>query len=244
MSQKKDERIRQVNLLQRILTRPELGSIFGLIIIVATFMFLTGPFNEWTGERNTFGPMFLNPIGIQGWVELAAFVGILAIGAALLMIAGEFDLSIGANIALSGHVFALLLLWEGVPIIGGFNIPFALLITFAFLAGIGAFMGYLVVRTGLPSFIVTLGFWFASRGLAVFMGQTFQQQSRLSQHPPPSQHPPQNHLSATNFLVSKRKRSVLRTSSTNALWKKPTRQVFRDQRQIPLASLLKSLVNQ
>lgn len=179
MSQQ-DERIRQVNVFQRLLTRPELGSIFGLIVILGTFMFLTGPFNEWTGERNVFLAMFWNPIGVQGWVELAAFVGILAIGAALLMIAGEFDLSIGANIALSGHVFALLLLWEGVPLIGGFNIPSAIIITFLFLAGIGAFMGFLVVRTGLPSFIVTLGFWFASRGLAVFMGQTFQKQSRLS----------------------------------------------------------------
>ena len=49
--------------------------------------------------------MWLNPIGIQAWVELAAFVGILAIGASLLMIAGEFDLSMGANIALAGHSF-------------------------------------------------------------------------------------------------------------------------------------------
>ena len=187
-----DERIRKINIFQRLLTRPELGSVFGLIIIVATFMLLTGPFNEWTGERNTFGPMFLNPIGIQGWVELAAFIGILAIGAALLMIAGEFDLSIGANIALSGHIFALLILWNHMfwPVWDGwqfsgvqpFNVPLpvALILTFLVLGAVGAFIGFLVVRTGLPSFIVTLGFWFASRGLAVFMGQSFLKQSRLS----------------------------------------------------------------
>ena len=57
-----------------------------------------------------FTAMWGNPIGIQAWVELAAFVGILAIGASLLMIAGEFDLSMGADIALAGHSFALLLI--------------------------------------------------------------------------------------------------------------------------------------
>ena len=41
-------------------------------------------------------------------------------------------------------------------------------------------IGVIVVRTGLPSFIVTLAFWFASRGFAVFLSQTFFNQSRLS----------------------------------------------------------------
>ena len=74
--------------------------------------------------------MWLKSIGIQAWVELAAFVGILAIGASLLMIAGEFDLSMGANIALAGHSFAILMLF-GVPI------QFAILLTFIELAFLG-----------------------------------------------------------------------------------------------------------
>lgn len=169
MATSADERIRQVGAMQRLASRPELGSVFGLVIIVTTFMILTG-------ISGTFTAMWLNPIGIQAWVELAAFVGILAIGAALLMIAGEFDLSMGANIALSGHSFALLLIF-GVPV------PLAILITFAELALLGCFIGNIVVRTGLPSFIVTLGFWFISRGLAVFLSQTLVSQSRLSVKP-------------------------------------------------------------
>ena len=161
-----DERLRKVGALQTFVSRPELGSVFGLAIIVITFMTLTS-------ISGTFSAMWTNPIGIQAWVELAAFVGILAIGASLLMIAGEFDLSMGANIALAGHSFALLLLF-GVPVVP------AIFLTFVELAILGYIMGSIVVRTGLPSFIVTLGFWFASRGFAVFLSQTLVNQSRLS----------------------------------------------------------------
>ena len=191
-----DERLRKVGALQTFVSRPELGSVFGLAIIVITFMTLTsisGTFSAmWTNpigiqawvELAAFvgilaiGASLLmiagaNPIGIQAWVELAAFVGILAIGASLLMIAGEFDLSMGANIALAGHSFALLLLF-GVPVVP------AIFLTFVELAILGYIIGSIVVRTGLPSFIVTLGFWFASRGFAVFLSQTLVNQSRLS----------------------------------------------------------------
>jgi len=161
-----DERIRTRSFVQRSLERPELGSIFGLLIIAAAFMVMTA-------SSGTFSAMWTNPVGIQAWVELAAFVGILAIAAALLMIAGEFDLSIGANIALAGHSFALWLLF-------GWPIGLAILFTFIELALVGATIGLIVVRTGLPSFIVSLGFWFASRGVAVFMSQTLLNQSRLS----------------------------------------------------------------
>ena len=164
-----DERIREIGFFKNIFSRPELGSIFGLLIIVVTFMILTS-------ISGTFGAMWLNPIGIQAWVELAAFVGILAIGASLLMIAGEFDLSMGANIALAGHSVAILMLF-GVPI------QFAILLTFIELAFLGFIIGTIVVRTGLPSFIGTLAVWCASRGFAVFLSQTFFNQSRLSIKP-------------------------------------------------------------
>ena len=127
--------LRKVGALQTFVSRPELGSVFGLAIIVITFMTLTS-------ISGTFSAMWTNPIGIQAWVELAAFVGILAIGASLLMIAGEFDLSMGANIALAGHSFALLLLF-GVPVVP------AIFLTFVELAILGYIMGSIVVRTGL-----------------------------------------------------------------------------------------------
>ena len=100
-----DERLRKVSSLQSFVSRPELGSVFGLAIIVVTFMSLTT-------VSGTFSAMWTNPIGIQAWVELAAFVGILAIGASLLMIAGEFDLKYGSKYSLGGPFVCLVInLW-------------------------------------------------------------------------------------------------------------------------------------
>ena len=100
-----DERLRKVSSLQSFVSRPELGSVFGLAIVVVTFMSLTT-------VSGTFSAMWTNPIGIQAWVELAAFVGILAIGASLLMIAGEFDLSMGANSLGRAFVCLVINLWR------------------------------------------------------------------------------------------------------------------------------------
>jgi len=75
------------------------------------------------------------------------------------MIGGEFDLSAGVMIGSTSLVTGLLcteLHW---------NIWPALLVSLAFAAGIGLFNGLLVSRTGLPSFIVTLGSFFILQGL-------------------------------------------------------------------------------
>ena len=167
-----DERIRNVGFVEDLLRRPELGSIFGLIIVVVAYMLLTGPINVAAGHKNTFADMWVSSQGVQAWVELTAYIGIIAIAAALLMISGEFDLSIGANVALGGHTLAMMIL-AGVPI------PLAILLTFVLLALIGFLTGFLVVTTGLPSFIVTLGFWFANRGFANYLAFRVHDTSRL-----------------------------------------------------------------
>jgi len=167
-----DERIRKVGFFENLLRRPELGSIFGLIIVVVAYMLLTGPINEATGHNNTFADMWINSQGVQAWVELTAYIGIIGIAAALLMISGEFDLSIGANVALGGHTMAMMVL-AGVPL------PLAILLTLAFLAFMGFVTGILVVTTGLPSFIVTLGFWFANRGFANYLAFRVHDSARL-----------------------------------------------------------------
>ena len=167
-----DERIRKVGLIEGLLRRPELGSVFGLIIVVVAYMLLTGPINEASGHKNTFLDMWVASQGVQAWVELTAYIGIIGIAAALLMISGEFDLSIGANIALGGHSLAMMVL-AGIPLL------LALLITLALMAFVGFVTGLLVVTTGLPSFIVTLGFWFANRGFANYLAFRVHDTSRL-----------------------------------------------------------------
>ncbi|MGI0115419.1 ABC transporter permease [Zooshikella sp. RANM57] len=144
-----DERLRHQHLLKKALHRPELGAVAGVLLIFGFF----GIFASDSG-------MF-SAAGIINFLEVSAQLGILAIAAAMLMIAGEFDLSIGSMIAFSGLIVAIpVAVWDW---------PLWLSIVFAFIAalGIGVINGCLVVKTKLPSFIVTLAFLFILRGLAI-----------------------------------------------------------------------------
>ena len=89
----------------------------------------------------------------------ASTVGIVAVPVALLMIAGEFDLSAGVMVGTSGLFCGLLTTEYDVSMWP------AILLTFAFAACIGLINGWLVMLTGLPSFIVTLAMFFSLRGI-------------------------------------------------------------------------------
>src|SRR4051812_4771710 len=98
-----DERLKEVSLLTKIMRRPELGALAGLIL-VAIFFFSTADSSMFTlaGVMNILAP--------------AAQLGILAIAAALLMIGGEFDLSIGSMVAFTGLVFGSFITLTGLPL--------------------------------------------------------------------------------------------------------------------------------
>jgi simple sugar transport system permease protein len=96
---------------------------------------------------------------------------IIAVGACMLMIAGEFDLSVGSMIGFAGMSIAIL----GVTL--GWPVWIAILLTFALCIAIGALNGLIVVRTGLPSFIVTLAFLFILRGFTIFFPQLIERQT-------------------------------------------------------------------
>jgi simple sugar transport system permease protein len=109
----------------------------------------------------TADPAMFSAAGIMNVLSPAAQLGILAVGAGLLMIAGEFDLSIGSMVAFAGLVFGATLVVWGAPL------PVAILLTFAFAISVGAFNAQIVLKTGLPSFIVTLASLFILRGLTL-----------------------------------------------------------------------------
>ena len=143
-----DERLRQSSLAVKLLRRPELGAIGGLVLVVAFF------------AATASGTMFtLN--GLMTVLNPSAQLGIMAIAAALLMIGGEFDLSIGSMVAFAGLVFGIALLLLHLPL------GLAILLTLLVAGGFGALNGQLVIRTRLPSFIVTLAFLFILRGLSL-----------------------------------------------------------------------------
>jgi simple sugar transport system permease protein len=144
-----DERLRKVGFFHKLLRRPELGAIGGTILVFAFFLLVAG-------DSGMFSPK-----GIVSFLEVSAQLGILAVAAALLMIAGEFDLSIGSMIGAAGMVIAIPAVVWGLPL------WLCIILAFAVAVLVGWTNGYLVNRTGLPSFIVTLGFLFILRGLTI-----------------------------------------------------------------------------
>lgn len=141
----KDERVKTESFTTRLMKRPELGAVGGLILV--TLFFLA------TADRTMF-----TLSGIMNFMTPAAQLGILGIAAALLMIGGEFDLSIGSMVAFTGMLFGAFTVNIGMPLI------IAIPLTFLFAAMLGAANGLIVIRTGLPSFIVTLAGLFILRG--------------------------------------------------------------------------------
>ena len=144
-----DERVRNVGLARALINRPELGAVTGAILVWILFAILAGDSG------------FLSLRGTATYLEVAAQVGIVGSAVALLMIAGEFDLSVGSMVGAAGMIVAI-----G---IGEFGWPvwLAILAAFAFALVIGFINGYIIVRTRLPSFIVTLGTLFILRGLTI-----------------------------------------------------------------------------
>ncbi len=97
--------------------------------------------------------------GIANWLDPASTLGIMAVAVALLMIGGEFDLSAGVLTGSVGLMTALL------TTRGGMNLWAAIFVTLLAALAIGFINGMLVVRTRLPSFIVTLGTFLMLQGL-------------------------------------------------------------------------------
>lgn len=115
-----------------------------------------------------FVPQFLTLRTVSGIVNAATLTGTVTIGVTLLMISGEFDLSVGALVAAGGYLFALSTKDGGSPLVG---VLLALLIP----AILGALNGLILIWTRIPSFIVTLGtqsiyrgaVWILSGGMMV-----------------------------------------------------------------------------
>lgn len=140
----RDERLARIGRLDRLAQRPELGSVLGAVMIFVFFSVITDQFFSIAGAAN--------------WLDYASSIGIMAVAVSLLMIGGEFDLSAGVMTATTALVTAILSTEVGM------NVWPALVVSLAVALLLGAFNGWLVVGTGLPSFIVTLGTFLALQG--------------------------------------------------------------------------------
>jgi simple sugar transport system permease protein len=129
-----------------LLRRPEAGAFLGLIAVLIFF----GIFG---------GLKFLEIAGMSSWLNVAASLGIIAIPVGLLMIAGELDISVGAMVPAGALMTAVIAGHYGLPIWLG------VAATLAFGVLVGLVNGLMVVRTKVPSLIITLGSLFAVQGI-------------------------------------------------------------------------------
>jgi simple sugar transport system permease protein len=131
-----------------LLRRPEAGALLGLVAMLVFF--------------TIFGGLgFLTLGSVASWMNVAASLGIIAIPIGLLMIAGELDISVGSMVPAGSMTVAI--------ISGHYDLPIWLGMSAALLLGlvVGLINGIIVVRTAVPSFIVTLGTLFAVAGLVL-----------------------------------------------------------------------------
>ncbi len=132
-------RMLRTNPLRRFLVRPETGAVAGSVAVWIFFAIIAGDSG------------FLTLRGASSYLSVAAELTIQAVPVALLMIGGEFDLSVGSTVGACGMIIVLLCTQFG------WNIWAAIVVSLIFAVLVGMLNGYLVLRTKLPSFIITLG---------------------------------------------------------------------------------------
>jgi len=140
-----DERVAKKSTLSKILGRPEIGALVGA---VALFIFFAA-----------VAPVFLQPGSIATVLYGASTIGIMAVGVSLLMIGGEFDLSTGVAV-ISSALSASLLSWYF-----GLNVWVGVVLALVVSLLIGFINGIILIKTKLPSFIVTLASFLMLTGL-------------------------------------------------------------------------------
>jgi ribose transport system permease protein len=123
----------------------EVGVIAALVLIAGFFYLLE--------------PAFLSGRNTRAILNVVSFVGIIAVGQTILLISGEFDLSVGSVAGLSAVVAGKLMTAAALPV------PLAILGGLGVGAALGLLNGLIVVRLGIPAFIQTLGMLFIGQGL-------------------------------------------------------------------------------
>lgn len=140
-----DERVARRSAFQKLLGRPEVGALVGAVVLFIFFALVSSTFTQ--------------PNALATILYGSSTIGIMAVGVSLLMIGGEFDLSTGVAVissALTASMFSWYFstnVWVGVGL--------ALIVS----VGIGFINGWILMKTKLPSFIVTLATFLMLTGL-------------------------------------------------------------------------------
>ncbi|GAA1971744.1 ABC transporter permease [Terrabacter lapilli] len=128
----------------RLLARPEIGALVAAIVIFIFFLIVA--------------PAFRTPASFFTVLYQSSTIGIVAVGVGMLMIGGEFDLSAGVLVTTAGLFNAMFCYQLGI------NLWVGAVLSLVLCLAIGFLNGYLVMRTGIPSFLITLGTFFVLQG--------------------------------------------------------------------------------
>ncbi|GGQ61811.1 ABC transporter permease [Couchioplanes azureus] len=129
---------------QRLLARPEVGALVAAVLIFVFFL--------------AMAPAFRSAESFFTVLYQSSTIGIVAVGVGMLMIGGEFDLSAGVITTTAGLANSMFCWYFGV------NLWVGALLSLAFCLVVGFLNGYLVMKTGIPSFLITLGTFFVLQG--------------------------------------------------------------------------------
>lgn len=141
--------------VRSLVLRPELGSVVAAVLLYTFFSIASS------------GSM-LEVSTIAQVLKEAWPIGVVAVAVGLLMIGGEFDLSAGVMVGTAGALFGIMSTEWGI------NLWFALVLSLVACLALGLWNGALVVMTGLPSFVITLGTFFGLRGANVALTRHFE----------------------------------------------------------------------
>ena len=135
--------------LKTVIGAPGVSALLILIVILATFHLYTG--------------IFLTERNIELMLTIVPELGIVTLGIVILMIAREFDLSVGSVFGLGPMVMNALYTSGGLP-------PWlAIILALAACASVGLLNGAITVYRRIPSFIVTLGMLFIARSVVIIL---------------------------------------------------------------------------
>jgi simple sugar transport system permease protein len=140
-----DERLTKRNPLQKLLARPEVGALVGAIVLFVFFA--------------SVSQTFIQPNAFATVLYGSSTIGIMAVGVSLLMIGGEFDLSTGVAV-ISSALTASMFSWYF-----SMNVWVGVVLALVVSLGIGFINGWILMKTKLPSFIVTLATFLMLTGL-------------------------------------------------------------------------------
>jgi ribose/xylose/arabinose/galactoside ABC-type transport system permease subunit len=139
-------------MIARIAATPELTGVGILIAVLIAFSLVS--------------PAFLTVRNLQNVLLITPELGLITLGLAILIISGEFDLSVGSVFALSPMIVIL-------AFASGLGFWPAVILGLVGAAAVGLANGWITLRFGIPSFIATLGTLFAVRSLTVIISGGF-----------------------------------------------------------------------